>query len=123
MFGTEGLRFDHDGQLHLGHADADLVLSDFSGGERATALLVTRVMLVASATHASTLWLDEPLEHLDPVRRASVAQTLVRVAQTGTVEQIVVTTYEEGLARRLEATAPEDVQLAYVRSTTSADPA
>lgn len=123
MFGTSGLQFDHDGQLHLGQADIDLALSDFSGGERSTALLVTRVMLAASATRASTLWLDEPLEHLDPVRRASVAQTLVRAAQTDTVDQILITTYEEGLARRLEATAPEQVQLTYIRSTTPSESA
>ncbi len=123
MFGTGGLQFDHAGQLHLGQADIDLALSDFSGGERATALLVTRVMLAASATHASTLWFDEPLEHLDPVRRASVAQTLVRAAQAGTVDQILITTYEEGLARRLEATAPEHVQLTYIRSTTPSESA
>lgn len=118
LFGSDGLQFGADGQLRLGHGDIDLALADLSGGERATALLVTRVMLAASATKASTLWLDEPLEHLDPVRRATVAQTLVRAAQTGAVGQILITTYEEGLARRLEATAPDVVALTYARSTT-----
>jgi DNA repair exonuclease SbcCD ATPase subunit len=117
LFGTDGLKLGPDGQLRLGNVGIDLALSDLSGGERATALLITRVMLAASATRASTLWLDEPLEHLDPVRRAGVAQTLVHAVQAGTIDQIVVTTYEEGLARRLEATAPDVVQLTYVRST------
>jgi DNA repair exonuclease SbcCD ATPase subunit len=121
LFGSDGLQLDVDGQLHLGRPDIDLALTDFSGGERATALLITRIMLVASATQASTLWLDEPLEHLDPTRRASVAQTLVRAAQAGTIDQMVVTTYEEGLARRLQATAPDTVELTYVRSTANPD--
>jgi hypothetical protein len=120
LFGTEGLRFAPDGELSLGHADLELALTDLSGAERATALLITRIMLAASATRASTLWLDEPLEHLDPLRRAGVAQTLVRAAQTGTVGQILITTYEEGLARRLEASAPNSVELTYLRTT--ADP-
>lgn len=118
LFGSEGLRLGADGQLHVGRPDIDLTLADLSGGERATALLISRIILAASATRSSTLWLDEPLEHLDPTRRANVAQTLVRAAQTGTLDQIVVTTYEEGLARRLQATAPDTVQLTYVRSTT-----
>jgi DNA repair exonuclease SbcCD ATPase subunit len=117
LFGGTGLQLRADGRLQVGHAEIDLALSDLSGGERATALLVTRIMLAAAATQASTLWLDEPLEHLDPVRRAGVAATLVRAAQAGSVKQILVTTYEDGLARRLEATAPEVVKVTYVRST------
>jgi DNA repair exonuclease SbcCD ATPase subunit len=122
LFGSDGLHLRPDGQLHVGHAEIDLALSDLSGGERATALLVTRLMLAASATRASSLWLDEPLEHLDPVRRAGVAATLVRAAQSESIDQILVTTYEEGLARRLEATAPDVVKLTYVRSTSERDP-
>jgi DNA repair exonuclease SbcCD ATPase subunit len=118
LFGAEGLQFASDGQLSVNHGENHLELSDLSGGERATALLITRLMLAASATQASTLWLDEPLEHLDPTRRAAVAQTLTRAVQAGAVEQILVTTYEEGLARRLEATAPDVVALTYARSTT-----
>jgi DNA repair exonuclease SbcCD ATPase subunit len=117
LFGSEGLQLSPDGQLRLVRGSVELKLTDLSGGERATALLISRIILAAAATRASTLWLDEPLEHLDPTRRAGVAQTLVRAAETGTVDQIVVTTYEEGLARRLQATAPEMVQLTYARST------
>lgn len=117
LFGSEGLHLSSDGQLRLTHADVDVALADMSGGERASALLITRVMLAAAATKASTLWFDEPLEHLDPARRAAVAQTLVRAAQGGAVGQIVITTYEEGLARRLQATADETVAVVYARTT------
>ena len=85
-------------------------------GERSTALLVTRLLLAGSATRAPTVWFDEPLEHLDPRRRAATAQTIVRAAQAGAVGQLLVTTYEEGLARRLAATAPDTVELTYART-------
>lgn len=116
LFGAEGLRFGAHGQLTFSDGGVDLLLEDLSGAERATALLVTRLLLAASATRATTIWFDEPLEHLDPARRAAVAQTLVRAAQTGAIGQILVTTYEEGLARRLQATAPEVVSLTYAHT-------
>ncbi|HEV2887594.1 MAG TPA: AAA family ATPase [Jatrophihabitans sp.] len=118
LFGSEGLRFGASGQLTFSEGGVDLLLEDLSGAERSTALLVTRLLLAASATRASTIWFDEPLEHLDPARRAAVAQTLVRAAQAGAISQILVTTYEEGLARRLQATAPDTVSLTYAHTTT-----
>ena len=118
LFGSEGLRFGASGQLTFSEGGVDLLLEDLSGAERATALLVTRLLLAASATRASTVWFDEPLEHLDPARRAAVAQTLVRAAQAGAIDQVLVTTYEEGLARRLQATAPDTVSLTYAHTTT-----
>ena len=119
VFGEEGLRLNTDGALSLSHGEVDLALQEFSGGERATALLVTRLLLAASATRVSTMWFDEPLEHLDPRRRAAVAQTIVRAAQLGAVDQIIVTTYEDGIARRLAATAPDHVQVTYARKGSS----
>jgi DNA repair exonuclease SbcCD ATPase subunit len=116
VFGSEGLRFGSDGQLSFSHGDVDLVLGDLSGGERATALLVTRLLLAGSVARASTIWFDEPLEHLDPRRRAAVARTIVLAAQAGAVGQILVTTYEEGLVRRLAATAPDTVEVTYARA-------
>lgn len=118
LFGSEGLRFGTSGQLSFSEGGTDLLLEDLSGAERSTALLVTRLLLATSATRASTIWFDEPLEHLDPARRAAVAQTLVRAAQAGAIDQVLVTTYEEGLARRLQATAPGTVSLTYAHTTT-----
>ena len=113
VFGADGLHFDADGNLTVSHGDASLAMGDLSGGERATALIVTRLLLANSLARASCLWFDEPLEHLDPRRRAAVAQTLVSAVQAGTVGQILVTTYEEHLARRLATTAPDTVALTY----------
>ena len=117
LFGSEGLRFRPSGELTFAQGGLDLELEDLSGAERSVAVLVTRLLLATSATRASTIWFDEPLEHLDPARRAAVAQTLVRAAQAGAIGQILVTTYEEGIARRLQATAPDIVSLTYARTT------
>lgn len=119
VFGDEGLRFTPDGRLSSGHDDVDVALGDLSSGERATALLITRLLLAGDATRASMVWLEEPLAHLDPRRRAVVGQTIVRVAETGVVNQIVVATYEEGLARHLAAATPDTVELAYASDNTA----
>jgi DNA repair exonuclease SbcCD ATPase subunit len=116
VFGSDGLRFGPDGHLGVQHGDVELGLGDLSGGERATALLVTRLLLVKTLARASTIWFDEPLEHLDPRRRATIARTLLLAADAGAVDQVVVTTYEEGLARRLAAIAPNTVELTYARA-------
>lgn len=116
LFGSEGLRLEPDGTLSF-HTDAgELELSDLSGGERVMALFIARLLLVSAASRATTLWLDEPLEHLDPRRRAIVAATVVKAAEQGALKQVVVTTYEERLVRQLAATAPEQVQIAHVRT-------
>jgi DNA repair exonuclease SbcCD ATPase subunit len=113
VFGADGLHFDADGNLSVSHGEASLRVDDLSGGERSTALIVTRLLLANSLARASSVWFDEPLEHLDPRRRAAIAQTLVSAVQAGTVGQILVTTYEEALARRLAAASPETVALTY----------
>lgn len=113
LFGSEGLTLESNGELRLQRGQLDLGLADLSGGERATAVIITRLLVAASTTKVSTIWFDEPLEHLDIRRRAAVAQTLVQAAQTGTIRQILVTTYEEAIARRLAVTASDHVQVVY----------
>jgi DNA repair exonuclease SbcCD ATPase subunit len=76
------------------------------------ALLATRLLVLSASTRASFLWLDEPLEHLDPKNRRLTASLMAAAGKQ--VRQVLVTTYEEGLARRL-ATAT-DAQLRYVRA-------
>jgi ABC-type lipoprotein export system ATPase subunit len=50
------------------------------------------------------LWLDEPLEHLDP-RNRRIASLLVKASEESQTRQIVATTYEEAVARRLDEAA------------------
>jgi DNA repair exonuclease SbcCD ATPase subunit len=75
--------------------------ADFSGGERVVAELVLRLLAISMTTRADFLCLDEPLEHLDPRNRRMIASLLVNAARQSQVRQIIATTYEESLARRL----------------------
>jgi len=111
LFGTEGLVLQPNGEIRLRHDNVDLSLEDMSGGERAVAGILTRILVAGAATRIPTIWFDEPLEHLDPRRRSAVAQTLVGAVAAATVAQVVVTTYEEGIARRLALAAPELVSV------------
>ncbi|MXZ85678.1 MAG: AAA family ATPase [Acidimicrobiia bacterium] len=113
LFGTDGLNLEPSGELTVNSADGILRISDLSGGERATAVLVARLLVTASTTQIPTVWFDEPLEHLDPRRRSAVARTLVRAGQTDTIEQLIVTTYEDRLARQLAAADPDNVRVVH----------
>ncbi|MCH8899415.1 MAG: AAA family ATPase [Acidobacteria bacterium] len=116
LFGSEGLTLTADGELRMRRGQLDLGLADLSGGEQAMAVIITRLLVISATTHVPMAWFDEPLEHLDPRRRSAVAQTLVRAAQTETVGQVVVTTYEETIARRLAAAAPDSVHVVYANT-------
>ena len=113
LMGQEGLVLDPTGEIRLRRGSLDLDSVDMSGGERAVAGVVVRLLVAASATRIPTCWYDEPLEHLDPRRRAGVAQTLVGAAAAGTISQIVVTTYEERMVRQLALAAPDLVTVLY----------
>ena len=119
VYGTEGLVLDPTGDIRLRRGDIELGLDDMSGGERAIAGVIVRLLVAAAATRIPTLWFDEPLEHLDPRRRVGVAQTLVQAVAAGTVDQIVATTYEEGIARRLALAAPELVAVVHADDRTA----
>lgn len=113
VFGERGaLRLRADGHLVLVRGVHEIPFSQFSSGEKVVALLATRLLVLGASTHASFLWLDEPLEHLDPRNRRITASLMGAAGQH--VRQILVTTYEEALARRLSAAA--SAQLRYVRT-------
>lgn len=90
------------GNIELGHGETSIPYASFSGGEKTLASLLTRLLFVTSATGLDSMWLDEPLEHLDPANRTKVTRLLAQVSQPGNrMHQILVTTYEEGLARSM----------------------
>lgn len=113
LMGQEGLVLEPTGEYRLTRGTVNLQSGDMSGGERAIAGIVVRLLVTAAATRIPTSWYDEPLEHLDPRRRAAVAQTLVSAAATGAIDQIVVTTYEERMVQQLASAAPELVTIVY----------
>ena len=119
VFGAEGLTLAPSGELMVQSADGTLGVSDLSGGERATALLIARLLITAATTQIPTVWFDEPLEHLDPRRRAAVAKTLLRAGQSKTVSQLIVTTYEDRIARQLAAADPAVVRIVHADKASS----
>ena len=101
-----------NGSLVLRRGIHDIPFDQFSSGEKVVALLAVRVLVLSASTRASFLWLDEPLEHLDPKNRR-LAASLMNIAGAH-VRQVLVTTYEERLARRLSANGA--AHLRYVRA-------
>jgi DNA repair exonuclease SbcCD ATPase subunit len=100
VFGDRGaLQLRADGRLTLRRSVQDIPFDYLSSGEKVVALLAVRLLVLGASTRASFLWLDEPLEHLDP-RNRRLAASLMSAAGVQ-VRQVLVTTYEEDLARRL----------------------
>lgn len=94
----------------------DLPFDSFSTGEGAGLTLLIRLVVTTMATNADFCWFDEPLEHLDPDTRRHLASMLTRAGSgEGPLRQIVLTTYEEPLARQLKLRDPERVHLIDVR--------
>jgi DNA repair exonuclease SbcCD ATPase subunit len=113
VFGERGsLQLRSDGRLVLVRGIHEIPFTQFSSGEKVVALLATRLLVLGASTRASFLWLDEPLEHLDPKNRRITASLMS--AAGAHVRQILVTTYEEPLARRLAAAS--SAHLRYVRT-------
>jgi DNA repair exonuclease SbcCD ATPase subunit len=116
IFGTDGLRLSPNGEITREVGSRVLPFAALSGGEKIWALLLVRLLITSASTRAPFVWLDEPLEHLDPRVRSVVAGTLARASQSGGLRQVVVTTYEAELARQLMEDVPS-ASLVYVRSS------
>lgn len=100
VFGDRGaLQLGADGRLTLRRGVEDIPFAYLSSGEKVVALLAVRLLVLGSSMRALFLWLDEPLEHLDPRNRRLAASLMSAAGEH--VRQILVTTYEEDLARRL----------------------
>ena len=75
-----------------------------------------QLLALDAATRAGFCWIDEPLEHLYPDTRRQVASLLAATASTSGIGQLLVTTYEERLVRRITRRMPEHARLVYVRA-------
>lgn len=113
MFGSGGLTLSSEGRITRLIGGRTLEFGSLSGGEKVWALLLTRLLISSSSTRAPFVWLDEPLEHLDPRLRKVVAGTLARAASGAGLRQVIVTTYESALARQLMEDVPS-ASLLYV---------
>lgn len=120
LFDTRaGLTLDGAGTIARVIGDDTLPFPQFSDGERMAAQLLLRILVIQATTRLSFLWIDEPLEHLDPDTRRALSLLLASVpAQPGgPLRQVVMTTYEEPLVRRLQD-ALSTTTVRYVRAAT-----
>ena len=101
LFTNNGLTFRPDGSITRLRGDVELGWDTLSGGERTWARIVTHLIVMAATTSLPFAWFDEPLEHLDPQLRHAVAATLATATRGGSPRQLLVTTYEHGIAQQL----------------------
>lgn len=112
-----GLTLDGDGTVARTIGADTLTFDRFSDGERMAAQLLLRVLVLKATTKLPFLWIDEPLEHLDPDARRALSLLLTSAPQEpgGPLRQVVMTTYEEPLVRRLQS-ALMGTHVTYVRA-------
>ena len=101
LFTNNGLIFRPDGSITRSRDGEELGWDTLSGGERTWARIVTHLIVMATTTSLPFAWFDEPLEHLDPQLRHAVAATLATATRGGSPRQLLVTTYEHGIAQQL----------------------
>ena len=109
-----GVGLDGDGSVSRRIGDELLAYEQFSDGEKMVTQLLLRVLVLRATTRLGFFWVDEPLEHLDPDARRALAVLLAQAPEDPSFPQVLVTTYEEPLIRRLRASIP-NTHLVYVR--------
>jgi DNA repair exonuclease SbcCD ATPase subunit len=103
------LHMESTGALFLKEGNHVVPYSSLSGGQRTLAQLTVRLLALQMATTCPFFILDEPLEHLDPRNRRSLATLLVHAThESSKLRQVLVTTYEESVTRRLSS-APREL--------------
>lgn len=112
IWASDSVQMTESGELVLKSAERDVPYAQFSGGQRTVAQVLLRLLAVTMVTRCPFLVLDEPLEHLDPRTRRIIASLLVRATSPdSSLDQVVVTTYEESVTRRLSAAPVGDLEL------------
>jgi DNA repair exonuclease SbcCD ATPase subunit len=109
-----GIWLHGDGTLQRRIGTKALDYGQFSDGEKMVAQLILRVLVLRATTRLGFFWVDEPLEHLDPDARRVLAVLLAQAPESPSFPQVLVTTYEEPLIRRLARAIP-NTHLLYVR--------
>ncbi|MDX6309890.1 MAG: hypothetical protein QOI06_2936 [Nocardioidaceae bacterium] len=109
------VRTEPDGTISRSVGEHNLSFEAFSTAEGTAALIIMRLLVAQMTTNATFAWFDEPLEHLDPDVRRNVASLMTKVTADGSLDQVVVTTYEETLARKLQERSPSRTTLLDVR--------
>jgi DNA repair exonuclease SbcCD ATPase subunit len=113
-----GVGLDGDGSVSRRIGSEVLQYEQFSDGEKMVTQLLLRVLVLRATTRLGFFWVDEPLEHLDPDARRALAVLLAQAPEEPSFRQVLVTTYEEPLIRRLRGSIP-NTHLIYVRPSTA----
>ena len=116
LFTNNGLIFRSDGSITRSQDGEELRWDTLSGGERTWARIVTHLIVMGATTSLPFAWFDEPLEHLDPQLRHAVAATLAAATRGGSPRQLLVTTYEHGIAQQL-ADDTDDAEIIAIRES------
>jgi DNA repair exonuclease SbcCD ATPase subunit len=95
------LALDDAGAICLARDGLTRPYSVLSGGEKTVAIVLLRVAMLTALTTSDVIVLDEPLEHLDPRARRLMVSSLHHAVRKGLLNQIIISTYEESLVRRL----------------------
>lgn len=95
------IALDEAGALCLARDGLTRSYSVLSGGEKTVAIVLLRVAMLTALTTSDVIVLDEPLEHLDPRARRLMVSSLHNAVRKGLLKQIIISTYEESLVRRL----------------------
>jgi DNA repair exonuclease SbcCD ATPase subunit len=109
-----GVVLQGDGSVSRQVGAHELDYEQFSDGEKMVTQLILRVLVLRATTRLGFFWVDEPLEHLDPDARRALALLLAQAPEDPAFPQVLVTTYEEPLIRRLLASLP-NTHVIYVR--------
>jgi exonuclease SbcC len=75
-------------------------LLQLSGGEKTALLIMLHTIIAHNFSKSDFIFVDEPLEHLDPVNRRSLIRFLVQSYHLGMFKQAIVATFEESLIRK-----------------------
>jgi DNA repair exonuclease SbcCD ATPase subunit len=120
LFADRGpINMNSQGELSRLVNDEVLEFASFSTGEKMGAQLLLRLLVLDTATRATFCWVDEPLEHLDPDTRRQMALRLALTPTISSASQMLITTYEEQLVRRIAEYLPGRVRVLYVRTGNS----
>jgi len=90
----------------------EIDFKNLSGGEKTVLLILSRSLILHNFSRASFLLLDEPLEHLDVENRRLIIKYLENFCKSGLIDQLIITTFEETLTRRLKTES--EVNLIYL---------
>ena len=97
FLGSSNSKFCLDKITVDGH---DRDYSQLSGGEKVAILTIIRATLCKYFSNAGFLLFDEPLEHLDLTNRRFLVDFLVDCCKEGSIQQFIITTFEESMIRK-----------------------